>query len=51
MGTPASGKKINLNGIDIVRFKDGKAVKHWGVTDTMTMMHQIGAIPDKPMKK
>jgi steroid delta-isomerase-like uncharacterized protein len=51
MGMPASGKKINLKGIDIVRFKDGKAVEHWGVTDTMTMMHQIGAIPDKPMKK
>jgi steroid delta-isomerase-like uncharacterized protein len=51
MGVPASGKKINLKGIDIVRFKDGKAVEHWGVTDTMTMMTQIGAIPDKPAKK
>jgi steroid delta-isomerase-like uncharacterized protein len=47
MGTPASGKKINLNGVDIIRFVDGKAAEHWGVTDTMTMMHQIGAIPDK----
>jgi len=47
MGVPASGKKINLKGIDIVRFVDGKAVEHWGVTDTMTMMQQIGAIPDQ----
>ncbi len=45
MGNPASGKKISLKGIDIVRFVDGKATEHWGVTDTMTMMHQIGAIP------
>jgi steroid delta-isomerase-like uncharacterized protein len=51
MGVPASGKKINLKGIDIVRFKNGRAVEHWGVTDTMTMMSQIGAIPDKTSKK
>jgi steroid delta-isomerase-like uncharacterized protein len=42
----ATGKKINLKGIDIVRFSDGKAVEHWGITDTMAMMHQLGAIPE-----
>lgn len=45
MGKPATGKRINIEGIDIVRFQDGKAVEHWGVTDTMTMMEQLGAIP------
>jgi predicted ester cyclase len=23
----------------------GKAVEHWGVTDTMALMQQLGAIP------
>jgi len=48
MGKPATGKRINLEGIDIVRFENGKAVEHWGVTDTMTMMKQLGAIPEHP---
>ncbi len=26
----------------IVRFADGKAVEHWGVTDAMAMMEQLG---------
>ena len=51
MGTPASGKKINVRGIDIIRFVDGKAAEHWGVTDTMTLMKQIGAIPKQAPEK
>ena len=40
-----NGKQIKVEGIDIVRIKDGKAVEHWGVTDTMTMMQQLGVVP------
>ena len=47
MDMPASGKKFSVKGIDIVRFKDSKAMEHWGVTDSMTMMQQLGAIPDR----
>ena len=46
MDMPATGKKVDFQGVDIVRINDaGKAVEHWGVTDTMTMMQQLGAIP------
>lgn len=45
MGTAASGNQINVKTIDIIRFKNGVAVEHWGVTDTMTIMEQIGAMP------
>jgi predicted SnoaL-like aldol condensation-catalyzing enzyme len=32
--------------IDIFRFgDDGLALEHWGVTDQMTMMQQLGVIP------
>ena len=48
MGVPASGKEIAVPAVDIVRYADGKGVEHWGVTDTMAMMEQIGAIPEEP---
>jgi len=51
MDMPASGKKIRVNTVDIVRFANGKAIEHWGVTDSGTMMQQLGAIPDKPVQK
>lgn len=41
MGKPATGRKINFSAIDILRFKDGKVVEHWGVTDAMKMMDQL----------
>ncbi len=46
MGMPATGKSIDLEAIDIVRFgDDGKAVEHWGAMDTMAMLQQLGAVP------
>ena len=47
MGVPASGKEIAVPTVDIVRFAGGKAVEHWGVTDAMAMMQQLGAIPEE----
>jgi len=49
MGMPATGKAIDVQFIDIIRFgNDGLAAEHWGVFDTMTMMQQLGSIPDGP---
>ena len=49
MGVPASGKHIDIQAIDIVRFgDDGLVHEHWGVMDVMSMMQQIGAIPQGP---
>jgi len=49
MGTPATGKAINVQAVDIVRFgNDGLAVEHWGVWDMMAMMQQLGAVPQGP---
>ena len=39
---PATNKSIKINGVDIVRIKDGKAVERWGVFDNMAMMTQLG---------
>jgi steroid delta-isomerase-like uncharacterized protein len=46
MGIPASGRTIEVTAIDRIRVRNDKAVEHWGVTDTLTMMQQLGAIPE-----
>lgn len=49
MGIPATGKPVSLNIIDITRFgDDGLAREHWGVTDQLAMMQQLGVIPAGP---
>jgi steroid delta-isomerase-like uncharacterized protein len=49
MGMPASGKRIDVQAIDIVRLgDDGLAHEHWGVMDMLSLMQQIGAIPEGP---
>ena len=47
LGVPASGKHVDVQLIDIIRLgDDGLAREHWGVFDAMTMMQQLGAVPD-----
>ncbi len=49
LGMPATGKPVDFQAVDIVRFNDeGVAAEHWGVTDTMTMMQQLGVVPEGP---
>jgi steroid delta-isomerase-like uncharacterized protein len=47
MGIPATGKRIDIETIDVVRFEDGLAAEHWGVTDQLRMMQQLGVIPEE----
>ena len=49
MGMPATGKRINVQLIDIMRFgNDGLVHEHWGVIDALAMMQQLGAMPEGP---
>ena len=45
-GIPPTGKKIDVQAIDIVAYRDGKLIEHWGVTDQMAMMQQLGVIEE-----
>jgi predicted ester cyclase len=45
MGNPPSGKAVEVDVIDILRFEDGVAVEHWGIADQIGLMLQIGALP------
>ena len=49
MGTPATGKTVDVQLVDIFRFgDDGLAHEHWGVMDQLTMMQQLGLVPAGP---
>lgn len=47
MGIPASGKRIEVRLIDIMRFDDlGRICEHWGVMDMLSMLQQLGVVPE-----
>ena len=49
MGTPATGKVVDVQLVDIFRFgDDGLVHEHWGVMDQLTMMQQLGLVPAGP---
>ena len=42
MGNSPSGKAVEVEVMDIGRFKDGQLVEHWGIADQLGLMLQIG---------
>jgi steroid delta-isomerase-like uncharacterized protein len=44
-GIPPSGKRIAVHVLDIFRVTDGQVKEHWGVTDRLGMLQQLGVIP------
>jgi steroid delta-isomerase-like uncharacterized protein len=45
LGIPATGRKIQLTGITIVRISGGKIADRWAVTDQLGLLQQLGALP------
>lgn len=41
LGVPASGKQLQLRGIEIWRLSEGKIVERWGVIDAAGVMEQL----------
>jgi predicted ester cyclase len=46
MGMTATGKSAEWDEIHIGRMAGGKLVEHWGVVDNLTMMQQLGLVPE-----
>ena len=44
-GIPPTGRSVQQDHMHFVRFREGKAIEHWGVRDEMGMMRQLGLIP------
>ena len=45
LGIPATGRRIQLAGITIVRIAAGKITQRWAVTDQLGLLQQLGALP------
>jgi steroid delta-isomerase-like uncharacterized protein len=48
IGIPATGRTVEVGLADRTRFRDGRAVEHWGVTDMMAMLQQLGVMDPEP---
>tara|TARA_B100001245_G_scaffold185019_1_gene143200 strand:+ start:658 stop:1068 length:411 start_codon:yes stop_codon:yes gene_type:complete len=46
MGMPASGKKFSIREMHMVRVVNGKMAEHWGLSNEMSMMQQLGLMPE-----
>lgn len=45
MGMPASGRTIEVTGMDMFRLTNGKIVESWASADALGMLQQLGALP------
>ena len=43
MGVPATGKRVEITGMTILRFAGDKCVERWNVVDMFSLMQQIGS--------
>ncbi len=49
MGVPATGARVAMQLVDIMRFDGaGLVCEHWGVADMLSLMQQLGVVPDGP---
>ena len=46
MGMPPTGKQVIVEGITYSRIADSKAREAWLIWDTLSMMQQLGAVPE-----
>ena len=44
---PPTGKQVELEGITIHRFEDGKIVEEWERYDTLSVLQQLGLVPEQ----
>ncbi|HEV2712678.1 MAG TPA: ester cyclase [Gaiellaceae bacterium] len=46
MGVPATGRQVTISGITYGRIVDGKAWEAWSIWDTLSLLQQLGVIPE-----
>ena len=45
LGIPATGKRLQIRGLEIWRVEDAKIVERWGVIDVAGVLDQLGLLP------
>ena len=46
-GLPATGRRVEVDQINIEHIRNGRIVEHWRLTDELTLMKQLRAIPSE----
>jgi steroid delta-isomerase-like uncharacterized protein len=46
MGLPATGKKVEFTGMDMMRFDNGRIREIWHNEDILGLLRQLGAVPE-----
>jgi steroid delta-isomerase-like uncharacterized protein len=46
MGLPATGREVTISSLVISRFRDGKIVEEWELSDVFGLLRQVGALPE-----
>ena len=42
LGVPPTGRPLAVDGIDLVRVREGRIVEHWGLTNSVGVLEQVG---------
>lgn len=45
MGLPPTGRSIEVNGVELFRFADGKIAEFWRKDDDVSLLAQLGILP------
>lgn len=45
LGAPPTGKKVKSTSLSVYRIANGKIVEHWGESDVLGVMQQLGLMP------
>ena len=51
MGWPATGKRIEIDVFDVIRFSAGKMIEHWGVADRLGLLEQLGLVTEEGARR
>jgi predicted ester cyclase len=44
MGISTTGNSINIHGMVLSRFREGKIIEEWEVLDQLTLLQQLGVV-------
>ncbi|MCA1572663.1 MAG: ester cyclase [Chloroflexi bacterium] len=48
LGIPPTNRQIALRSVHIVRYRDGREIETWALSDRLGLMQQLGVIPERP---
>jgi predicted ester cyclase len=46
MGTPPTGRDVSFSMLTLSRCQDGKIEEEWEIADTVSLLAQVGALPE-----